>query len=263
MVLGAVLMFGADRPTGDPIDMYNRWGFAVLKILDEDQVRILERFTKAWVYRLLAQWTAGRENSLPLETYHIWSKSLLIDHGSIFCAGNRHVCPDREIENILISNDQLKSFLREIGVERYEVWDEGLGWLGFRYIRPRMGDGYPFSRKAWGIAQNVISFWVPIIGNNPSETLTLVPGSHLKDYDKHLPTDGKFRKDEYRLTNVPSALERYNPKLARGEIIVYHPKTLHSENVAAGNVTRLSLEFRINPIDMGASVSGVRSYGNK
>ncbi len=111
-----------------------------------------------------------------------------------------------------------------------------------------MGDGYPLSRKEWGIATNVVSCWVPIIGYSPNETLALVPGSHLKDYEKRLPTDGKFRKGEYRLSEEYNNLELYRPKLERGEVIIYHPKTLHSEDVVASNITRLNLEFRIDPI---------------
>jgi len=235
------------RFSGSPVDLYNQYGFAQVKMFDEDQVKLLERFTRNWIYRLLAEWTAGKEDSLPLETYHTWPKSLRIDHGMVFRAENRHTNPDVEVKNTLI-NDRLREFLGQIGVKQYRVWDEGLGWLAFRFIRPGAGDGYPMSRKAWGIATNVVSCWVPIIGYGPDETLTLVPGSHLKEYEKYLATSGKFRKDEYRLASRYDDLELYHPKLERGEAVIYHPKTLHSEDVTASDVTRLNLEFRIDPL---------------
>ena len=241
------MVVNTTRFTSNPVDMYNRYGFAVISILDESQVCMLEKFAKAWVYRLLAKWTVGKEDSLPLETYHIWSESLHVDHDNIFCAKNRHICGDSEIEKVLL-NDKVKSFLGQIGLERYEIWDEGLGWLAFRFIRPGVGDSYPLSRKTWGIAKNVVSCWVPIIGYEPSETLTLVPGSHLKEYEKYLPSNDKFTKGEYRLANPPADLESYNPKLERGQVIFYHPKTLHSEDVIVSSVTRLSLEYRLNPL---------------
>ena len=155
--------------------------------------------------------------------------------------------PDIAVEKALL-NDKLKGFLGQVGLAQYKIWDEGLGWLAFRFIRPGAGDGYPLSRKEWGIAKNVVSCWVPIIGYSPSETLTLVPGSHLKDYEKYLPADDKFCKGEYRLANTYTDLELYRPRLERGEVVIYHPKTLHSEDVIDSDITRLNLEFRIDPI---------------
>jgi hypothetical protein len=235
------------RLPSNPVDSLNECGFAILRVFDEAQVGLLERYAKDWVYRLLAKWTSGKEATLPLDAYHLWSKSLDIAHGDVFVAENRHGYPAPEIEEILL-NDKIKGFLHGLGVEHFEAWDEGLGWLGFRLIRPGVGDGYPFSRKAWGVAKHVISCWVPIIGYSPSETLTLVPGSHLKDYEKHRPMNHKFRKDEYYLKNVPADMERYNPELARGEVIFFHPKVLHSEDVISSSVTRLNLEYRLNPL---------------
>ena len=230
-------------------DMYNERGFAVLKVFDESQVRLLEEFAKDWVYKLLAEWTSGKEGSLALENYHIWSRSLNINHGLVFQAQNRYTYPRVEIEEALI-NANVKRFLEEHVLGQYRIWDDGFGWLGFRFVRPGQGDGYPFSRKAWGKAKNVISCWIPIIGYDPTETLTLVPGSHAKDYEKYLPTNDKYTRGEYRLATPLTDLEIYNPKLERGEAIFYHPQTLHSEEVKASNITRLNLEFRVDPISL-------------
>ena len=43
---------------------------------------------------------------------------------------------------------------------KFTFWDEGLGWLAFRLVRPGFGDGYPLSKKEWGIAKDVISCWI-------------------------------------------------------------------------------------------------------
>jgi len=252
-------MSARDRFPSDPVLRYRQHGFAVLRLFDEQQVRVLERFAREWVCQLFAPWTAGKEPLFPLEEYHRWSGALGIPHDELLRAANRHRCPGPEVERVLI-NERLKGFLRDIGFEQYEIWNEGLGWLGFRLIRPGAGDGYPFTRKAWGIAKRVVSCWVPIVGYNPSETLTLVPGSHLKEYEAYLPVQSKFAK-EYRLARVPEDFEPYNPSLRRGEAIIFHPLTLHSEEMLRGQVTRLSLEFRLNPVGQPAVSRGSVAAG--
>lgn len=230
----------------DYIDMYKCYGFTVLKVFDEEKFCQLERFAKDWLYRLLSKWTAGKEASLPLETYHVWAKSQGVNHANVFAAKNRYLYPNQQIESILL-NDKIKNFLKEVGMERYKIWDDGYGWLGFRFIRPDAGDGYPLSRKEWGMAKGAVSCWLPIIGFSPRETLNLVPGSHLKEYEKYLPENDKFSKGEYRLLKTHEPIEIYNPLLEKGEVIFYHPKTLHSEDVRNSNITRLNLEFRFVP----------------
>jgi hypothetical protein len=229
-------------------EKYHRDGYAIFRIFRDDQVDILEKFARKWIYSLLSKWTDGKEEKFPLETYHIWSESLSIDHGNIFRAQNRHTTPGETISQILLNN-HLKDFIKHIGYHDYKFWDEGLGMLAFRFIRPGRGDGYTMTRKEWGIAKKVMSCWIPIIGYTSKETIALVPGSHLKEYEKYLPADSKFRKDEYRLAEKYNDLKLYRPNLKRGEVILYHPKTLHSEDVKESNITRLNLEFRIDPAE--------------
>src|SRR5262252_7372430 len=123
------LMINANSFPSEHVDMYNRYGFTILKIFDESEVCVLERVAKSWLYRLLASWTAGKEELLTLENYHIWSESMLIDHNNIFRAQNRYMYPDSEVENILLYNSRLKNFLSQIGLNHYEIWDDGWGWL--------------------------------------------------------------------------------------------------------------------------------------
>ncbi|MDC0110944.1 phytanoyl-CoA dioxygenase family protein, partial [Alphaproteobacteria bacterium] len=129
----------------------------------------------------------------------------------------------------------------------FTLWDEGLGWLAFRLIRPGFSDGYPFSRKDWGPGKGTISIWIPIIGFDQSQTIAFIPGSHKKKYEKFLPTNSKFTLDEFRLKSPVSEDEIYRPKLKPGQAIVFSPKTIHSEDVPQAPGTRFSLEFRIVP----------------
>lgn len=238
-------MFDASKMLSDPVISYKENGFAVVKVYPDEHVRILDKFSKTWVRNLLGDWTANEGQSNSLDSYHIWSKDFPEDHRDVFKALNRYQYPDKTLEKILI-NDKIKSFLSDIGLDRYRYWDDGWGWIGFRFIRPGAGDGYPFTRKAWGVSEDVVSCWVPIIGHSPKETLTLLPGSHMKEFE-HIADTGKFAKNEYRLANPPNAQELCNPDLKKGEIIFYHPKTIHSEDILDGNKTRLSLEFRFKP----------------
>jgi hypothetical protein len=226
--------------------MFKRYGFTILKAFSPEEVQTLDHFAQQWLYRLLSKWTAGKEDSLPLSNYHIWEKKLGVDHASLFGAKNRYLYPDPKLKAILF-NAVIENFLKKIGVQRYEIWDDGWGWLGFRFIRPGVGDGYPLSCRDWGVAKGAISCWLPIIGLSSKETLKLVPGSHLKEYEKYLPMEGKFTKGEYRLAGNTADLEIFNPTLDPGEVIFYHSRTLHSEDVAKSDITRLNLEFRIIP----------------
>lgn len=108
------------------IDMYQRYGFTILQIFSEKEFYLLKYFAIDWVYRLLASWVKGKEDSFPLEKYHLWSKTLNVDHAGTFGAKNRYLYPGKELEKILL-NDRVKRFLTAIGMERYKIWDDGWG----------------------------------------------------------------------------------------------------------------------------------------
>ena len=38
------------------------------------------------------------------------------------------------------------------------------------------------------------------------------------------------------------------PKLKKGQILLYHPDILHSEDVKSASTCRINLEFRFNPV---------------
>ena len=129
------------------------------------------------------------------------------------------------------------------------MWDDGWGWIGFRIIRPKKNDGYPLSQKNWGIAKDVVSCWFPIVGKNKSDTLNLFSKSNKKNYEFYLPKNSKFTKGEYRLKQkYKNKIRTYNPKIKDHKVIIYSPKTLHSESNPKIKETRFNLEFRFKPI---------------
>lgn len=182
-----------------------------------------------------------------LAKYHTWCLEEKVPHSTLLKASNRHMIPPLAVQNLLI-NEVLTIFLHRIGISRFRIWDEGLGWLGFRLIRPGFGDGYPFSCKTWGPAKQVLSVWLPIVGFSTELMIQLIPGSHKKEYPKYLPTDSKFAANEYRLDYKPRPEECLRPTMQPGQALVFDPKTIHSEEVTTGTETRFNLEFRIEPL---------------
>jgi len=223
---------------------FSRDGFSILEVFSEMEVQRLNQFAKQWVYSLLGKWVSNDDPRYPLETYYIWGEELGVEHEKVFCAMNRYVNPQDEIRSILL-NTRVKEILRSMGACSYNLCDDGTGWCGFRFIRPHKGDGYPLSKKSWGPAGNVISCWVPIIGFSAMDTLGLIPASHLKEYSKYLPNDEKFCRGEYRVVPDFAPSDLFRPNLESGEVVFYHPDTLHTEEIIGGIMTRLSLEFRV------------------
>ena len=104
------------------------------------------------------------------------------------------------------------------------------------------------SEQRMGVAKDVISCWIPVIGHSSNETIALVPGSHKKAFPNFLPKKSKFTKDEFRFAGDRSELNIVRPQLKEGEVVFFHPALLHEEEIPIGARTRMSLEIRFSPI---------------
>jgi len=232
----------------DLINHYNKYGYCVLNAFAENEFTELKKFTEKWVKNVISDHTGINVDSYNLGQYHKWGMDCGIKHNGLFAAKNRYIDPPKNIEKIL-HNEKIFSLLSEIHGGGYKQWaDPGLGWFGYRLIRPGMGDGYPTSCKNWGAAAGVISLWLPIIGFGINETLCFVPGSHKRTYKNFLPDNQKFTKGELRLGEHIDQNEYKRIELHKGEVIVYHPALLHTENVEKGDTTRINLEYRFMPL---------------
>jgi len=233
----------------DAARCYDRDGYAKLKVFNEPDFRFLEDFSRNWVTKLILE---GANNNpdvtkMPLEDYHKWWKVMGVEHDGLFHARNRYLTPQGRLKELL-HIQAIQEFLTIIHKGKLVQWaDPGLGWLGFRFIRPGMGDGYPTSCKNWGAAAGVISVWLPIMGFSSSETIALVPGSHRKEYKNFLPANQKFTAGELRLAEKIPDHAYIRPELEAGDVIFFHPATLHTEDVAESPITRLNLEYRFKP----------------
>lgn len=231
-----------------PEQSYKQNGFAVINALNVKQHAIISDHAKSWFRDVISQNTNKKvDQAYALEDYHNWYSDCEVNHSECLRANFRYVNPEKELKNALLSEALLK-FVKSVSVSKGDLWnDPGLGWYGFRLIRPGMEDGYPFSCKNWGQAAGVISVWCPIIGFSENETLALIPGSHLIKHKTYLPDNSKFTKGELRLNREVDEGEVFRPKLEKGEVIIYHPAVLHSEDVYKSEITRLNTEYRFRP----------------
>lgn len=226
---------------------FRKNGFEIFPLLSPSEFSILKSYAIDMLSNLFAKYAGRGVTEEEIRRYHLWGVKSQVPHKDMLRAANRHARANDQIRDVVI-NEVLTNLLKKVGVENFKLWDEGLGWLAFRLVRPGPGDGYPFSCKFWGPAKQVFSVWIPIVSFDQELMINFIPGSHLKEYPRYLPTETHFTKDEYRLDYVPKPQECVRPQMKPGEAILFHPRTLHAEEVEKGNWTRFNLEFRIEPV---------------
>jgi hypothetical protein len=224
---------------------YDTDGITQLRIMSAADYQTVKAFTRDWITSVIQGQGDQFDPPADLSRYHTWQQASGFPHGSAFVAPARFTTPPKRVERILLGS-KTKQALKRIGLSKWEPMDEGMGWLGYRIIRPGAGDGYPMSRKNWGASKGVVSFWVPMFGFGAQYSLKYVTGSHVKEYKSYLPKDSQFTKDELRLS-PDEIVETESEYVAPGNALMYSANTLHTENVAAGAKTRINLEFRALP----------------
>lgn len=130
----------------------------------------------------------------------------------------------------------------------WDIWDEGFGSLGLRLVRPLSNDGYDWSMKAWGPASNVLSVSFCIFSSDSKSSLSIIPASHLLSDIPFTKESSIHCKDELRLDSHRfNTSDSLTPCGQQGDLILMHPRLLHTEKNFSLSSTRLSLEFRISP----------------
>jgi hypothetical protein len=224
------------------IQKFKNEGVVSLRLYSILDILKLRSFAYSWISKNFISQGIGDPIPRKITNYHRWAFDNSIPHEKLFSAPFRFTSPPEEIRRILL-NTNLFKFFSSLGLKNPKVIDEGMGWLGYRMIRPGMNDGYPISCKNWGASKGAYSLWVPLYTFNSEYSLKFVKGSSQRSYLNYLPEDGKFTKDELRL-DPSEKVTLSSVSLVPGQALFYHPNTLHSENVPTGNKTRLNLEFR-------------------
>ena len=222
--------------------VFEQEGISTASLYSLPEILKLRSFAQSWVSGNFISQDIKKAFPKNISQYHKWAARNSIPHERLFSAPFRFCTPPAPIEKILM-NDKLYKLFDSLGLKNPKVIDEGMGWLGYRMIRPGMNDGYPISCKNWGASKGAYSIWLPLFTFSSKYSLKFVKGSNQRTYLNYLPEDGKFTKDELRL-DPSEEVELTSVGLLPGQALFYHPNTLHSENVPAGNKTRLNLEFR-------------------
>ena len=217
-------------------------GISQKNLYSLNEIFQLRHFIQSWISKNFVSQGVEPKLTQKLSKYHSWAGKNRVPHGTLFSAPFRFTVPPEPIKKILL-NEKVIEIFNDLNLKNPKLIDEGMGWLGYRIIRPGMSDGYPMSAKNWGASKGAYSFWIPLFGFGSKYSLHYVPSSHKKEFKSFLPTDGKFTKDELRLD--PSEIVDIESEYVRpGNALFYHPRTLHTEDVKNGRKTRINLEFR-------------------
>lgn len=217
---------------------YKKNGYVIVQCYTKKEYLQIKKFICEKIYKIVKI----KKN---LENYHLWGKKIQINHDTNFQAKKRFFNTSKELKKIIL-NKNIENIIKTL-IGKNKIWKDKRGLFSFRIIRPGLNDGYPYSCKEWGPAKNVLSMWVPILGNTKNETLKLLPKSHKKQFKKYLPKKSKFQKEEFRLVDKVNEKSFKRFDIDYGKVLFYHPKLIHSENVEKSNITRINLEFRADP----------------
>jgi ectoine hydroxylase-related dioxygenase (phytanoyl-CoA dioxygenase family) len=230
-------------------------GFCIIKnFFSKEDSLFFKNYTENWIYDNILNaidinLAEFKKENFQLEKYKDYQEKFDINHSKVAAQKFRYIEPPAEIKSILRSEKVMEIFKEITSKNNFEVWrDPGFGWLGYRIIRPISNDGYPASCKNWGFAAGVYSAWVPIAGCNDQSSIRLLKGSHKKEYQKYLPENSKFTKGEYRLAEEIDQKEYIRLDCNLGDIIIYHPAMIHSEDTSDKSSTRTNLEYRFSPL---------------
>lgn len=217
-------------------------GFGIGTFFTPNQHEKLSSFCAHWLASIVG---VKEVNLRDVSNYQNWPKKITSKHSTYLSAKNRHCIPPEHVSNLIYNNEIIQETVERI-TGKFEVWDEGLGWLAFRLVRPKeWNDGYELSCKEWGPGNKLLSFCFPIVQTNTKHHLGCVRGSHLKRYSAKPDTSNKFCREELRLDLKKHPVDVIYPEIELGQGLFFGSKLLHCERPSdATQTTRFSLEVR-------------------
>lgn len=156
--------------------------------------------------------------------------------------GINYVCKEERDKNPALREDSYDVFWRcvrpgkpDIGAAHcdYQFWEIAKG------TPAEVGSSFEYDER-WKI-------WVPLMGCDPTNSLQIVPGSHLQN----VPTDRVLTKNGYKPVIQPEWLEEHEKAFVcplthfDGHCVLFHDKLVHRGPPNNGLTLRLSGELTI------------------
>jgi len=243
------------------ITQFNKNGYAIISILDQDQLLDIKNMIKERIIDLL-EFNSVYKNKINLEEYHKWVSDK--NHSLIVELNTRYIALNDRFNNIINNNISINKILFHLW--KHNRWS--IKWIGsyllqkelldnscaFRIARPYskykndVGGVHLDLHYGGKIRTNILSLmtlWIPIIGFSEKYTLRIAPGSHKKQH----PVGEIIKQNEYispvMNKNYIKTFSYIRPRLKKGQGILMHPNLLHGASYNHGVNTRFSLDIRI------------------
>ena len=183
------------------VNSFEQAGISRIYLYSLPEIFRLRSFTQKWVSDNFRNQGITEPFLKNISRYHQWASRNSIPHERLFSAPFRFCTPPEAIKEILI-NKNLSNLFDALALKNPKVIDEGMGWLGYRMIRPGMNDGYPISCKNWGASKGAFSIWLHLYTFGSKYSLRFVKGSHQKITRTIFLKMGNLQKMNYVLIQV-------------------------------------------------------------
>lgn len=240
------------------LDFFLKNGYSVIKLFSNEDIKILLNSTNQRLNKILGK----KLNIDNLKNYHKHDVSD-IDHNIMMNPHSRYIRFDKNIINKIKKNKELTKILNGFwDNNKFEIiWGSSTLYnktlknaSGFRVARPKkkhtkdvagvhidlhFGGEIRKSKKA------MLTVWTPLIGFSDKYSLRLAPKSHNTNWPSSSISKQKKYITPVFKKNYKFPFKFIRPNLKKGEVIIFHPNLLHGGSSNIGNVSRVSLDFRI------------------
>ncbi len=234
-------------------------GFSIIDIFSIEEHQIISKTIKNAINERLNAIAVNRFFLNDLKDYH--NLNLTDDfHKKVVDASSR--CIDfNNFSASIKKNNSIKQIMDE-------CWDHHefrLIWVGnlkndevkenyssFRIARPNLLNdvgGIHLDKHVGGVKnlgdENLLTFWIPIVGFNEKYTLNFAPGSHQYDHpDNFIEEDSNYISMTYG-DDYTGKFKYCRPQLSLGQGVIFDPNLLHGASYNLGQDTRISIELRL------------------
>jgi len=242
----------------DSLEFFNKNGYVIIKLFTAEDINILLNNTKDRLNKLIRY-------NLPIQNLKDFHKInfTMQDHDVMMNPHSRYIKFNKTIINKIKSNSKLIKILDGFwnNTKFNIIWGSSTlnnktikNASGFRVARPlkeytkdvagvhidlHFGGEIRKSKKA------MLTFWTPLIGFSNKYSLRIAPKSHNTLWPSSSISKQKKYITPVFKKNYKFPFKFIRPNLKKGEVIIFHPNLLHGGSNNIGNISRVSLDFRI------------------